>query len=685
MSAAGASVARDGERRRAPMALVLSRTSAVLAALVVLQAISSLVGGAVELPVLREYLPTSPPLSGPTSITVALVALSILALRRGGGARRAAGRFAASAAIAFAAFSLVRELTVSALPSAGPATSVERFAPNSAIASILLGVAALSLAAQRRRARALREPLALAAGLIGYLALLGYLYQIDAPVWFAGENAVSFPSCLALLALSTSLLLSRHDHGIGALLASEQMGGQSARRMLPAAVLIPTVLGLLHVAGERSGIFDQEVGAALLVAATVILFGAATAWNAATLGRLDAARRASAEALREESEAREDERRRLRAVLDVLPVGVIIADASGRALDISPAARKTFGDISRRTDPSARYARLRARDAVTGAPLAPRDWALERALDRGETCAGQEIDVVTPEGQARTLLVAAAPIRDGHARVVGGVATSVDITARKRSERELASLKSELEQRVRERTAELSAANAELEAFSYSVSHDLRAPLRWIDGFAQALDEEHAGVLGESGREYLRELRDSVRRMRELIDALLELARVTSQPLERQRVELGALARDLARRIEAEDGGRRVEWRIAEGLTVEADRRLVGVALDNLMRNAWKFTRERDPAHIEVGAERRGSELVVYVRDDGTGFAAERAGRLFRPFERLHPEGEYEGTGVGLALVRRIVQRHGGRVWVDALPGRGATFRFTLTPGGAAS
>lgn len=685
MSAEGVSVARGGERRRATVAVRLSRAAAGLALLVLVQALVWVVADAAGVAALRARAPAGQAPSAPASIALALLALSVLALRRSGGVRRALGRFAASAAMALAALMLLRELASSAMPSMSAATPVARLVPNGAIATVLLGGAALSLAAQRERARALREPLALAAGLIGYLALLGYLYRIEAPFWFAGKNAVAFPSCISLLALATALLLVRHDRGLGALLASEGMGGQIARRMLPAAVLIPTVLGLLHVAGERAGIFDRVVGAALLVAATVILFGAAIAWNAATLGRLDAARRAGARALRDESEAREDERRRLRAVLDVLPVGVIIADASGRVLEISPEAQETFGDISRRTDPALRYARLEPRDAVTGAPLAPGESALERALDRGESVIGQEIDVLTPEGDARTLLVSAAPIRDGRARVVGGVATSVDITARKRGERELESLKSELEQRVEQRTAELSAANAELEAFSYSVSHDLRAPLRWIDGFAQAIDEEHAEALGESGREYLRELRDSVRRMRELIDALLGLARVTAQPLERQPVELGALAREVARRIPAENGGRRVEWRIADGITVEADRSLLGVVLDNLMRNAWKFTRDRDPAHIEVGAQREGSELAVYVRDDGAGFASEMGGRLFRPFERLHPNGEYEGTGVGLALVRRIVQRHGGRVWVDAEPGRGATFWFTLGPRGGAS
>ncbi|HEY8427533.1 MAG TPA: ATP-binding protein, partial [Sandaracinaceae bacterium] len=490
---------------------------------------------------------------------------------------------------------------------------------------------------------------------------------------------------LAILALSTAIVLARTDVGLGALLAGQGPGGQLARRMLPAAVLIPAVLGMVRVMGERHGYLSTELGTALLITTTVVLFAGASTWSAAALSRVDLARRATHRALREENLAHELERRTLRAVLEVLPVGAVITDASGRVLEVGPAARAIFGDRGRDPDVLRRYERLAGRDAATYAPLRPEDWVIARALARGETCTGQEIDVEAFDGSTKTVLASAAPIRDQRGHIAGAVGILVDITERKRAERELSSLKEELEQRVRERTAELEAANAELEALSYSISHDLRAPLRWIDGFARALSEDHAEALGESGREHLAQLHDSVRQMRELMDALLGLAHVTARPLERSRVDVGALARELARAIETENEDRRVEWRIVDGVTVDADPRLLRIALDNLLRNAWKFTRARDPAHIEVGAERADGELAIFVRDDGVGFDPRLATSLFRPFTRLHPADEYEGTGIGLALVRRIAQRHGGRAWAMAEPGRGATFYVTLAPSGGPS
>lgn len=685
MSAAGTSARWTGRRvasrERASIATELSRAAAVLAVLVLLEAVLSLTVDLATAPLLSEYLPTGPR-ADTASVMLVLSALSILLLRAAPGpVRRTLGVVTAGTAVVLGVFSLVQELAGPALPRRGASAAFDWIAPNTAVASILIGLGATALGIRSRQVQIVREPIALLAGLIGYLALLGYLYLITELYWLAGSNAMSLPTSLAVMALGTALVLARSDRGLGALLASEGLGGQMARRMLPAAVLIPTLLGLLHVAGERMHYYDSELGTALVIAATVILFGAAITWSATALDRVDAARRTSTLALREESRAHELERRRLTAVLDVLPVGVLIADANGRLIDVSPAARRIFGDVSRAT-PLSHYERIEGVDASTGAPLSSEQWALRRAL-RGETCLGQEVDIETFDGAKKTILVSAAAIRDERARIVGAVAISIDITERTRSERELAALKEELEEHVRHRTAELEAANAELEAFSYSVSHDLRAPLRWIDGFARALAEEHAAELGESGLGYLAELRDSVRRMRELIDSLLELARVTAQPLERRTVELGALAHEVARLIETEEPGRQVEWRITHGVTVDADPRLLRIVLDNLMRNAWKFTRERDPARIEVGTERVDGELAIYVRDDGVGFDSDHADKLFLPFERLHPAGEYEGTGIGLALVRRIVLRHGGRVWARSQPGRGATIWFTLTPRGS--
>jgi light-regulated signal transduction histidine kinase (bacteriophytochrome) len=239
-------------------------------------------------------------------------------------------------------------------------------------------------------------------------------------------------------------------------------------------------------------------------------------------------------------------------------------------------------------------------------------------------------------------------------------------------------LNQDLERKVAERTSELVAANRELEAFSYSVSHDLRAPLRSIDGFSQALLEDAGPELGAEARGYLARIRAGAQRMGQLIDDMLRLSKVTRAPLSDRTVDLAALARETAEALRAGQPSRDVELVIAEVLPARGDTRLLRAVIDNLMQNAWKFTRERPRARIELGVVIRDGEPAYFVRDDGAGFDPAGAGRLFRPFQRLHSEREFEGTGVGLSIVQRIVHRHGGRVWAEGAPGRGATFWFTL-------
>ena len=225
---------------------------------------------------------------------------------------------------------------------------------------------------------------------------------------------------------------------------------------------------------------------------------------------------------------------------------------------------------------------------------------------------------------------------------------------------------------------EVRRANAELEAFSYSVAHDLRAPLRAIDGFSQALLDGYTGKIDEQGRHYLDRLRENTRRMGQLINDLLGLSRVTRGELKRMDFDLAALARDAAARLKRSQPERKVDFVIPNTLRVNGDPNLMLAALDNLLGNAWKYTSRKERARIELGRERRDGQAVYFVRDDGAGFDMAFANKLFKPFSRLHSPGEFEGTGIGLATVDRIVSRHGGRVWGEGRVGEGATFYFTL-------
>jgi signal transduction histidine kinase len=234
-----------------------------------------------------------------------------------------------------------------------------------------------------------------------------------------------------------------------------------------------------------------------------------------------------------------------------------------------------------------------------------------------------------------------------------------------------------LEQAVRQRTAELESAVGELEAFAYSVSHDLRAPLRAIDGFSRILEEDHLGHLDDQARGHFERVRGAVRRMDRLIDSILSLSRVSRAGMTRQAVDLGALAADIVADLRASEPARKVDVTIAPGLTAQGDPHLCAVALGNLIGNAWKYTARKAGAAIEIGADGAGPRRTFHVRDNGTGFDMRYADKLFRAFHRLHGD-EYPGDGIGLATAARIVQRHGGRIWAEAEPGRGATFFFTL-------
>ena len=249
---------------------------------------------------------------------------------------------------------------------------------------------------------------------------------------------------------------------------------------------------------------------------------------------------------------------------------------------------------------------------------------------------------------------------------------------RLKNERELNRHRAHLEELVQERTAELEEANKELEAFSYSVSHDLRAPLRSITGFSQLLLDGYAEELDEKGTHFLERIIDGGRRMGQLIDDMLNLSRVSRSELRRRQVNLSAVARRIAEEFRTAEPGRKVEFVIADGLTTEGDGQLLQQVLENLLGNAWKFAEKREKARIEFGHMERGDEGIYFVRDNGAGFDMAYANRLFNPFQRLHRTSDYSGTGIGLATVKRIVVRHGGRVWIEGEVDKGATVYFTL-------
>jgi PAS domain S-box-containing protein len=506
--------------------------------------------------------------------------------------------------------------------------------------------------------------LSLLASLVSLLALVGYAYGVQS--FYMGVvfyTQMGLPTAVTFLVLGAGLLLARPDQGLMAAITSQSTGGVMARRLLPAALVIPVLLGALRLAGEMTGIYDAEFGVSLMVMGSIVVFTALIWWNADSLNRMDARHRQAEEKVRASEE-------KLRALADTAKDAIISADSRGNIIYFNPGAEHIFGSPASR---------------VIGQPLTllmPERFhpafrrGLERFLSKGEAhVIGTTVEFAgrTLEGREFPLELSLASWRTGEG--VFFTAIVRDITRRKRAEEKINTLNEDLKRR----TAELEAANKELKTFAYSVSHDLRAPLRSINGFSSALVDHCWEKLDPRSRNDLQRVRAASQRMGQLIDDMLALSRVTRSEMRCSAVNLSALAESILAELQKSQPERRAEFFITPKLMVQADANLLRIALENLLGNAWKFTAKRPKAHIELGLTSHNGKSAYFVRDNGAGFDMAYADKLFGAFQRLHRVAEFEGTGIGLATVHRIIHRHGGAVWAEAEVEKGATFYFTLS------
>jgi len=385
-----------------------------------------------------------------------------------------------------------------------------------------------------------------------------------------------------------------------------------------------------------------------------------------------------AEDLRRSHLALETQAVMLQTVLDSMVEGLVAADQDGKFILWNPAADKIMGlgpTNQPSTEWSAHYG-LFLPDTVT--PIPPGETPLERTL-RGEAVYTEIFLRRAGVNLGVWLEANGSPLIDKDGVRRGGVLAFRDITQRKTDELVIRNLNEELEERIAKRTEELEATNHELEAFSYSVSHDLRTPLRHVAGFARILVNDFGPVMAVEAREHLQHIDDAVGRMGLLIDALLKMAVLRRQPLRLSHSELNPIVDDVISMLQPECHGRDVEWRIANLPALDCDPILMAQVFQNLLGNALKYSRGRARAVIEVDSiQRPGKPAIIFVRDNGAGFNMKYAERLFGVFQRFHTDSEFEGTGVGLATVHRIIQKHGGMIWAEAEPDIGATFCFAL-------
>jgi PAS domain S-box-containing protein len=367
----------------------------------------------------------------------------------------------------------------------------------------------------------------------------------------------------------------------------------------------------------------------------------------------------------------------LRLVIESAPNGVVMVNADGEMVLVNAQTEKLFG-----------Y----AREELLGQPvelLVPERLREKHPGYRSDFFSnpaarsmgvGRDLHGRRKDGSEFPVEIGLAPIETDEGLFV--VSAIVDITERKRLEEGIRKFNEDLEQRVAERTALLEAANKELEAFSYSISHDLRAPLRAIDGFTRIVMEDYASELPDEAKTYLRDVRANTQRMGELVDDLLAFSRLSRQPVKKDRLDAGRIVQQCLDEVPPQSG-RRVDIRVGALPWCQADPSLLKQVWSNLISNAIKYSGKRGVAVIEIGCQcgEPPEEHVYFIKDNGVGFDMRYAHKLFGVFQRLHRADDYDGTGVGLAICQRIVARHGGRIWAEAAPDRGATFFFTLGEG----
>jgi PAS domain S-box-containing protein len=540
------------------------------------------------------------------------------------------------------------------------------FTPPSGLGQMaLLTAAALALAGGALTLTARRQLLPVAqwmAGLVilaGLLCLSRYLYGGDPSSAFF---LVAPHTTLLFLVLGIGIFFARPDGGFMALWNGNTAGSALVRRLLPTSLLMPILVGLPRLLGERAGWYELETGLALFATANVVIF-VTLVWHTASRVHIeDLARQDAERTVRAEKQFSD-------ALIDSLPGIFYLYDRDQRFRRWN----RNFETVSGYT--SEEIAHLKPADVID-----PNDHPLlaERiATVFAEGAADLEANFRRKDGALTPYYFTGIRVTDGDETCLAGV--GINISVRRRAEKEVRELNAQLETRVARRTAELEAKNRELEAFTYSVSHDLKAPLRGIDGYSRLLLEDYLDKLDGEGQRFLRSVRQASVHMGQLIDDLLAYSQLERRKLQPQRIELRSAIEALLLPYQSELEQRKLELRLdVPPLHLTVDASGLSQALRNLIENAFKFTRATERPEVEIGAREKDGSCEIWVRDNGVGFDMKFVARIFDIFQRLHRAEDYPGTGIGLAIVRKSMERLGGRVWANSSPGQGAVFHLEI-------
>jgi len=535
-------------------------------------------------------------------------------------------------------------------PGASRTVYLGRMAPTAAIAFMLLGTS-VCLNASRFASMAAQISCTIGSA-ISLFVLVGYAYEVEWLTGLATYTPMAMHTAAAFLLLSMGILCAHPDHGIVGLLRRPTSGGLMLRFMLPMAVVLPLFVGWLRLEGEGAGMYGARLGTSIFALTVTVAFVAALTWIAMSMNRLDEKRRRATEQFDQF----------FNVSLDML----CIAGTDRMFKRINQAWAKTLGYSTEELLSKPYLDFVHPEDLESTIAAATK-------LTQGHDVTSFENRYRRSDGSYVWLnWVCRAPdSKGGH---IFGIAR--DLTERKLHEEETRRLNLELEERNREARE----ANRELETFSYSVSHDLRTPLRSLDGFSRALLEDYGETLDSTATGYLHRIRSAAQRMGALIDDLLQLSRMARLEMHTRHVDLTEMANGIVRELRQHFPDRQVDVLIDGQMSAQGDPHLLQAVLQNLIGNAWKYTALKPHAHIRCGVIEKHGGTVFFVKDDGAGFDMAYADKLFGAFQRLHSAEEFEGNGIGLATVQRIIHRHGGRVWAEGEVNCGATFYFTVEP-----